>query len=63
MIACVLWFVAEEDVELVIGDGAVDGTDPNIRGDEDEVMSEEIRVRTAVPSRPVRSPVQHGKGP
>ena len=24
--------------------GAVDGTDPNIRGDEDEIMSEEILV-------------------
>ena len=26
--------------------GAVDGTDPNIRGDEDEIMSEEILVRS-----------------
>ena len=36
----------EVDVEL---SGAVNGMDPNIRGDEDEVMSEEIRVREKKP--------------
>ena len=32
--------------------GAVDGTDPNIRGDEDEIMSEEILVRSLFISFP-----------